>query len=250
MLRNHLMAVLAFGALVATVYVASAFADGAPAPFGSVTLSCDAATFSYTGFGSGPSPIHEQVFVDGKLAVDKTFTFSGSNGTDVVALNLTGTHTLSANADWTVDGGGRVVGELDSFDCVGPPFPVGGTFVVGDLTVGPIAQSLGKSVNFWGAQWWKKNSLSGGDGPAAFKGFEDSPAMPACGVNWTTRPGNSTPPPDTIPAYMAIVVSTQVTKSGSSIGGDTQHLVIVKTDPGYEGNPGHAGTGTIVSVVC
>jgi len=34
------------------------------------------------------------------------------------------------------------------------------------------------------------------------------------------------------------------------IGGDTLHLVIVKTDAGYQGDPGHAGTGTIVGVVC
>jgi hypothetical protein len=128
--------------------------------------------------------------------------------------------------------------------------PVGGMFVVGDLTVGPISSSIGESLLFWGAQWWKNNSLSGGTGPAAFKGFEDSPAMPSCGVDWTSRPGNSTPPPSSIPAYMAIIVSSHVSTSGPSIGGDTRHIVIVKTDPGYQGNPGHAGTGTIVGVVC
>ena len=250
MIRNNLLTLLAAVALAAGLYVTAAFADDPPAPFGNVTLACDSATFSYMNFGSGPNTIHEQVFVDGNLTVDKTFTFSGSSGTDVIPLNLTGTHTMNANADWTVSGGGRVVGELDSFDCAGPPFPVGGTFVVGDLTVGPVAQSLGKSVNFWGAQWWKLNSLTSGDAPAAFKGFEDSPAMPTCGDNWTSLSGNSTPPPDTIPAYMAIVVSSKITKTGPSLGGDVLHLVIVKTDPGYEGNPGHAGTGTIVSVIC
>lgn len=126
----------------------------------------------------------------------------------------------------------------------------GGMFVVGDLTVGPVNQSIGKSVTFWGAQWWKLNQLSGGTGPAAFKGFEDSPPAPTCGVNWTADPGNSTPPPASIPGYIAIIVSSTVTKNGPVIGGDTQHVVIVKTDPGYEGNPGHAGTGTIAAVVC
>ncbi len=126
----------------------------------------------------------------------------------------------------------------------------GGMFVVGDLTVGPIAQAAGVNVTFWGAQWWKLNSLSGGTGPAAFKGFEDSPAAPTCGVNWTTDPGNSTPPPASIPNYIAVIVSSSITQTGSTIGGDTQHIVIVKTNPGYQGNPGHAGTGTIVAVVC
>ena len=41
--------------------------------------------------------------------------------------------------------------------------PGGGTFVVGN-------QSATGSVTFWGAQWWKRNSLSGGAAPAAFKG--------------------------------------------------------------------------------
>ena len=127
---------------------------------------------------------------------------------------------------------------------------IGGTFVVGDLTVGDVNQSAGKAVTFWGAQWWKLNSLSGGTAPAAFKGFEDTPPAPTCGVNWTTDPGNSTPPPATIPAYMAIIVSSSITQSGSTISGDTVHLLLVKTDPGYQGNPGHAGTGTIVAVIC
>ena len=139
---------------------------------------------------------------------------------------------------------------IDNLSIPAAVFTAGGTFVVGDLTVGPIAQAVGKDVTFWGAQWWMLNSLSGGVAPASFKGFEDSPAMPSCGVNWTTRPGNSTPPPDTIPAYLAIIVSSLITKSGSTISGDTPHLVIVKTNPGYQGNPGHAGTGTITSVIC
>jgi len=127
---------------------------------------------------------------------------------------------------------------------------VGGMFVVGNLTVGDVSQANGKQVTFWGAQWWKLNQLSGGLGPAAFKGFEDSPAAPTCGSNWTTDPGNSTPPPATIPGYIELIVSSSVTKTGAVIGGDTVHVLIVKTDPGYQGDPGHAGTGTIAAVVC
>jgi hypothetical protein len=39
-------------------------------------------------------------------------------------------------------------------------------------------------------------------------------------------------------------------RAGSTISGDTEHLVIVKTNPGYAPNPGHAGTGTVVAQVC
>jgi len=37
---------------------------------------------------------------------------------------------------------------------------------------------------------------------------------------------------------------------GSTISGNTPHIVIVKTNPGYAPNPGHAGTGTVVLVIC
>jgi hypothetical protein len=49
---------------------------------------------------------------------------------------------------------------------------------------------------------------------------------------------------------MGILVSSMVTKSGSKISGDDRSIVVIKTDPGYAPNPGHAGTGTIVAVFC
>jgi uncharacterized repeat protein (TIGR01451 family) len=122
----------------------------------------------------------------------------------------------------------------------------GGSFVIADLN-----SAVGTSVTFWGAQWWKLNSLSGGAAPAAFKGFEDTPPAPSCGTNWTTDPGNSTPPPaGPLPAYMAVIVSSLISKSGSTISGNTPHIVIVKTNPGYDANPGHAGTGTVFAQIC
>jgi hypothetical protein len=49
---------------------------------------------------------------------------------------------------------------------------------------------------------------------------------------------------------MAVIVTSSAVKSGSTISGDTPHIVIVKTDPGYAPDPGQAGTGTVVSQVC
>jgi hypothetical protein len=45
-------------------------------------------------------------------------------------------------------------------------------------------------------------------------------------------------------------VTSKVTKSGSQISGNTVHIVVVKVDPGYQPNPGHAGTGTVEAQVC
>jgi hypothetical protein len=122
----------------------------------------------------------------------------------------------------------------------------GGNFVIGDKNA-----ATGTKVTFWGAKWRKLNSLSGGSAPSAFKGFEDTPATAACGQSWTTDPGNSTPPPaGPLPEEMKVIVSSKISKSGSAISGDTVHVVVVKTNPGYAPNPGHAGTGTVVRQVC
>lgn len=123
-------------------------------------------------------------------------------------------------------------------------YSAGGSFVVGD-------HSATGSVTFWSDRWSGANSLSGGAAPNSFKGFEDAPAVPTCGSSWTTDPGNSTPPPaGPLPTYLAVVVSTHVSKSGSTISGDTVHVVVVRTDPGYAPNPGHPGTGTVVATIC
>lgn len=123
----------------------------------------------------------------------------------------------------------------------------GGGFVIGDKNVG-----IGKMVTFWGAQWAKQNSLTGGAAPSAFKGIANrSSTTPAsCGASWFTDPGNSSNPPAFIPAYMAVMVADSITKNGSVISGNTSKIVIVGTSGNYQPNPGHAGTGTIIGVLC
>ena len=117
-------------------------------------------------------------------------------------------------------------------------------FVIGDGNA-----IVGDTVTFWGAQWAKDNTLSGGPAPNSFKGFTDT--VPAsCGGNWTSRPGDSSQPPDTVPLFMAVIASSTITKSGAAISGDIPKIVIVRTNPGYGPSPGHAGTGTVVAVAC
>jgi streptogramin lyase len=126
-------------------------------------------------------------------------------------------------------------------------FVSGGMFVVGDGRA-----QVGGSVTFWSSKWADSNPMSGGSGPASFKGFATTmtPAA-ACGGTWTSTGGNSSnPPAGPLPAYMAVVVSSSVDKSGSTITGDIARIVIVKTDPGYAPDPGGTGTGTVVAVLC
>ncbi len=122
-----------------------------------------------------------------------------------------------------------------------------GSFVIGDENA-----AVGSHVTFWGAKWWKLNSPSGGVAPAAFKGYADNTAgPPACGTEWSTDPGNSSDPPaPPLPEFMEVLVSSHITKAGRTISGDTKEVVLVQTEPGYDSDPGHAGTGTVVGVVC
>lgn len=143
-----------------------------------------------------------------------------------------------------VDDGGRTADAMDQVLLYAPS-----SFVVGDATVGAVDPGLvsnGAAVTFWGGQWWRDNLLSGGTAPAAFKGYIDKPGALTNGEAWSTDPGNSSAPPASVPAYMSVVVSSSITQSGSSISGNIVHVVVVSTKSGYEGNPGHAGTGTVV----
>jgi hypothetical protein len=119
-----------------------------------------------------------------------------------------------------------------------------GTFVIGDQNA-----SVGSQVTFWGAQWWTENPLSTGLAPASFKGFADN-ATATCGEPWTTNPGNSSHPPASVTGLIPVIVSSQITKAGPVISGDTKEVVLVEVDPGYAGDPGHPGTGTVMWVLC
>jgi hypothetical protein len=127
--------------------------------------------------------------------------------------------------------------------------PSVGAFVIGDVSAGK--PTIGNAADFWGAQWWKDNTFSGvNNGPASMKGYVDYVGALTCGTTWTSNPGNSSDPPSTIPSEMEVIVSSQVSQSGSTESGNILHIVIVKTNPGYAGNPGHEGTGVIVGTIC
>jgi hypothetical protein len=125
-----------------------------------------------------------------------------------------------------------------------------GSFVLGDQTVSSAAPTT--TVTWWSHSWSAANSMSGGPGPASFKGFagSPSPATPTCGGSWESEPGNSSSPVEDVPSYMGVVVSTEVTKRGSTASGDIAKIVVVVTDPGYRPSPGHPGTGKIVATYC
>jgi len=220
-------------------------------------------TLSYTGdtliANGGTATLSGVLKEDGTTPIAGR-TVSFTLGTGASAQSCNGTTNASGAASCTVSpvsqplGPGTVAASFagDGFYLPASAsantllfaFLAQGSFVVGD-------QSDTGAVNFWGAQWANNNSLSGGAAPNSFKGFANTTSTPpACGQTWTTDPGNSSGPPASIPSYMAVIVSSSISKSGSTISGNTPEIVVVKTDPGYAPNPGHAGTGTVVAVFC
>jgi len=119
----------------------------------------------------------------------------------------------------------------------------------GSMIIGNLDAAVGTAVEFWGANWSTLNSLSGGPAPASFKGFADNSPQ-SCGGSWSTRPGNSSKPPATLPSYMGVIASSAIVQSGSTISGDGPIIVVVQTNPGYAPNPGHPGTGSVVATYC
>ncbi|HWR58505.1 MAG TPA: Ig-like domain-containing protein, partial [Thermodesulfovibrionales bacterium] len=154
-----------------------------------------------------------------------------------------GNNTITINA---TDEAGNTSRSISTTITVFTLLPAG-SFVIGDGNA-----AIGSSVTFWDSQWWKNNTLIDGAAPSSFKGFANvmSSIPPNCGGTWTATSGNSTTPPSGVPAYMAVLVSSNITKSGSAISGNIKKIVIVKTNAGYQPAPGYPGTATVVGVLC
>jgi len=173
----------------------------------------------------------------------------GSFGFQGFSNIIVNSFPLHALANWLADGPGDTCQNPTGLDFQAKIFftPATPLFVIGD----DEAHGIGDVVNFWGAQWWKNNQMSGQTDPGyeSFKGFASS-ADNHCGGVWSTQPGNSSNPPETIPANFVIIVTSKVLKNGNTISGDIKQIVAVHQDGNYQDNPGHAGGGTVTAIVC
>lgn len=178
---------------------------------------------------------------DGTAPTPGTITGSGT-------FSVSGNHTYSTLGPQTItttitDQGGSTA--TATTQAILYATSAGGNFVVADTAATP-----GATVTFWGSQWATTNQPSGGAAPNSFKGFAPSPQAPSCSANWSSGTGNSTNGPTTVPTYMAVIVTSSATQTGSTIAGNTTHVVIIRTAPGYANNPGHPGTGQVVATLC
>jgi hypothetical protein len=179
---------------------------------------------------------------------DSTPTSTGTIGSGAGQFSVSGAHTYASPGSRTVtvsihDVGGATATATSALSVSAGP-PGGGAFVIGN-------GSTSGTVTFWSSQWAKSNVLSGGPAAASFRGFASTPATPSCGTTWRTDPGNSAAPPTgPLPQYIAVIVTDSTAKSGSQISGTTLHVVLVRTNPGYDGTVGHTATGVVVGTIC
>jgi hypothetical protein len=122
----------------------------------------------------------------------------------------------------------------------------GGNFVIGDGNA-----AVGATATFWADDWCLRNIVSGGPAPEAFKGFANMPSgRTTCGGTWSTSGGNSPPPTGSVPEYSAVLVTSKMTKSGTTISGSKPHIAVVHVNRGYAPSPGHPGTATVLGLLC
>jgi PKD repeat protein len=234
-------------------------------------LTREETTLTYTG----PTVIvanASSLTVSATLLEDGTVPPSPSGQTvtfTIGAQSCSGTTDVNGNVSCTISpvssqlgnqtvtsvfaGDAYYLGSSDSDQVVVFAFPSRGAFTLGDVTAGGAGSG---TVTWWSHSWSSLNTLSGGQAPSSFKGFASGVTLPqmsppeVCGTTFTAQPGNSGHPPDTVPEYMGVLVTSAVTQSGSTLNGTWGGIVVVHTDPGYGPNPGHPGTGTIVATFC
>src|SRR2546425_5846444 len=252
-----------------TVPLTATFSPPAASPFRgssaaiSFTVTLEEAVIQYTG----PSLIANSrgVTLSAVLKEDGAAPITGrtvtlTQGTGLGVQSCAGVTDVTGSASCAIAsvsqplGPGSVVPSFTGHGLYLPASATGTTLIFQFLTSGSFVvgnpATLGTSVTFWGAQWATLNPLTGGLAPARFQGFAETTSSTDCGASWSTNTGNSSNPPASAPSFMAVIVAGSVSQSGPVVSGGTTEIVIIQTNPGYAADPGGAGTGTIVAVLC
>ena len=141
-----------------------------------------------------------------------------------------------------------LVGAIATIATVAAPTAVGDSLPTGAFAIGDGNATVNSAVSFWGSRWWKDNQISTASAPPAFKGYAVTVDAKACTFQTTT--GNSASPPDgPLPPVITVLVTSSVTQSGSTVSGKITEFALVATNDGYDSNPGHPGTGTVIGIL-
>ena len=110
----------------------------------------------------------------------------------------------------------------------------------------------GQRVVFWGEHWWDQMNLPEKAKVKEFKGWADT----VSGASWTSKSGNSKPP-ETIPTYISVIVTSSIEKVDDKDRGDDKAKIrgnvighaILRVDSPYKDEPGKPVYGVVVAVV-
>src|SRR5438045_730736 len=97
LIRRTFLLTCVLGAIAASSFVGVASANY----FGVADVSCTSATYNYSTFPGGTQTMHETVWVDGALAAERMFDFTGPTGSDTLAFTVPNdgaAHMIEANS--------------------------------------------------------------------------------------------------------------------------------------------------------
>ena len=108
------------------------------------------------------------------------------------------------------------------------------------------------SVEFWGHSWSRDNVLSGGPAPDSFKGFAS--AIRHQSARLRRRLDEQAGQQLETAGHAATLYGRSRFQQHYQVGfdylSDVPEIVVVTPNPGYEPDPGHPGTGTVVAEFC
>ncbi|HZR29627.1 MAG TPA: RHS repeat-associated core domain-containing protein [Terriglobales bacterium] len=275
---------------VATVNIASAPAPGSvplaisfagdgsfnPAQVNtSVNIGREETTIRYLGKTLLGTAVPQQVMalltdsLDGSPIANETVTFTIGSITQQAVTNSNGiaTRTITLGPDQASGPAALQVSFAGDSSYkpsfVGVPILVflSTSFVVWGGNQGGL--KLGQDVNFWGHSWANQVTSGNYNANPSFKGFADpvnqihvceasagtgGPLDDQC---WQSKPGQSFPPPLTLPAFIEVIISTAIAKQGSEIFGNIASAAVCQVDPipAYGPDPGKPGFCKLVAVI-
>lgn len=112
----------------------------------------------------------------------------------------------------------------------------------------PGGTPLGGRFEFWGNQWSRQVISGSYTAGSSFKGW----AQRVTTDGWVNTPANATPrPPDTLPGYVGVFVTTEASLHGSQASGNVTGWMVLKVDSpqDYKADPGHPASGVIETAV-
>lgn len=249
-------------------------ANASPAQLStSITIQSKATLLRYLGnnlLGSaGPQTVSARLTdsLGQKPVVNRTVTFAVGANQASALTDANGVASTSINLPSTQPSGPaqlaiNFAGDQDykaSSRVVAVELYLATSFVIWGGNAGGL--KIGQDVNFWGNQWSQQVTSGNFSGAASFKGWADpigpvqqcqpnattSTLVPGC---WQSVPGQSSPPPLTLPSFIQVIVATAGAKPGTSIFGNMACPAVLKVDanPSYQPDPGHPGFGVITAV--